>query len=204
MMLEKTIYRLNDNISFRKCSLFDGEKETFGDCTNFRTTDKNWKTYYCCNQDGIHFHCSRHIEVELECDSPGYGSVTYRCPKCQNQIEIENNTKLRNNCLRMLNAKEFKNAKLVRLDDWYVHEITNRLKLESEYWITSNVKTDKDGDTIIVIYIGHKDSDKKVQFFIKPEKGQLTNDHKDMDPANILSKIEVQFKNRKIIQEYEK
>ena len=65
-----------------------------------------------------------------------------------------------------------------------------------------NVKTDKDGDTIIVVYIGHKDSSEKAQFFIKPEKGQLTSDHKDMDPAKILSKIEVKFKGRTLTQEY--
>lgn len=27
---------------------------------------------------------------------------------------------------------------------------------ESGYWITTDVKTDKDGDTIIVVYVGHK------------------------------------------------
>lgn len=71
----------------------------------------------------------------------------------------------------MLNIPEFKDAKLVRLDDWYVHEIKEKVKEESGYWITTNVKTDRDGDTIIVLYVGHKDSNEKVQFFIKPEKG---------------------------------
>ena len=71
-MAEKTLYRLNDDISFRKCSLFDDDQLTFGDCTNFH----------------------------------------------------------------------------------------------------------------------------------KPEKGQLTSDHKDMDPAKVLSKIEVKFKGRKLTQEY--
>ena len=69
----------------------------------------------------------------------------------------------------MLNIPEFKNAKLVRLDDWYVHEIKEKAKNESGYWITTDVKTDKDGDTIIVVYVGHKDSSEKAQFFIKPE-----------------------------------
>ena len=103
----------------------------------------------------------------------------------------------------MLNIPEFKDAKLVRLDDWYVHEIKEKVKDESGYWITTNVKTDKDGDTIIVVYVGHKDSNEKAQFFIKPEKGQLTSDHKDMDPAKILSKIEVHFKGRTLTQEFE-
>lgn len=201
-MSEKTIYRLNDDISFRKCSLFDEDALTFGDCTNFHTIERSWRTYYCCNQDGIHFHCTKHPEIELECDSSGYGSVTYSCPKCRNSIVIENPRELKSKCLRMLNIPEFKGAKLVRLDDWYVHEIREKKKDESGYWITTDVKTDKDGDTIIVVYVGHKDSNEKAQFFIKPEKGQLTSDHKDMDPAKVLSKIEVKFKSRKLTQEY--
>lgn len=202
-MGNKEIYRLNDNISFRKCSLFDGEKLTFGDCTNFSTSERNWRTYYGCNQDGIHFHCTVHPEIELEIVDTTYNSVVYQCPKCRNNIEIENPHELKSRCLRMLNIPEFKDAKLVRLDDWYVHEIKERKKDESGYWITTNVKTDKDGDTIIVVYVGHTDSPEKAQFFIKPEKGQLTNDHKDMDPAKILSKIEVHFKGRTLIQEYD-
>ena len=43
----------------------------------------------------------------------------------------------------------------------------------------------------------------KVQYFIKPEKGQLTSDHKDMDPSKIISKIEVTLKDRKLSQEYD-
>ena len=72
----------------------------------------------------------------------------------------------------MLNIPEFKNAKLIRLDDWYVPEIKKKEKMESGYWMTTDVKTDKDGDTIIVLYVGHKDSKEKVQYFIKPERGK--------------------------------
>lgn len=202
-MGDKEIYRLNDDISFRKCYLFDDDKLTFGDCTNFSTLERNWRTYYSCNQDGIHFHCTAHPEIELEIVETTYSHVVYQCPKCRKNIEIENPRELKSKCLRMLNIPEFRDAKLVRLDDWYVHEIKERKKDESGYWITTNVKTDKDGDTIIVVYVGHKDSSEKAQFFIKPEKGQLTSDHKDMDPAKVLSKIEVYFKDRTLIQKYD-
>lgn len=202
-MENKTIYCLNDDISFRKCSLFAGDQLTFGDCTNFSSTERNWRTYYSCNQDGIHFHCTGHPEIELNCDRSRYGAETYICPKCRKPIEIDDPRELKSKCLRLLNISEFKNAKLVRLDDWYVHEVREKKKDESGYWITTDVKTDKDGDTIIVVYVGHKDSNEKAQFFIKPEKGQLTSDHKDMDPAKVLSKIEAFFRGRKLSQEFD-
>lgn len=202
-MSDKTIYRLDDRISFRKCSLADDDKLTHGDCTNYATYNENWKEYYKCNQDGIHYHCTKHPEIELENITDDYGNVAYRCPRYNEDIEVENPRELKSKCLRLLNIPEFKNAKLIRLDDWYVPEVKKKEKTESGYWINANVKTDKDGDTIIVLYVGHKDSDEKVQYFIKPEKGQVSSDHKDLDPAKILSKIEVTFKGRKIIQEYD-
>ena len=191
-MNDKIIYRLDDKISFRKCSLADEDMLTYGDCTNSHTVEANWKTYYCCNQDGIHYHCTT-----------DYSNTIYRCPRCGEDIEIDNPRELKSKCLRMLNIPEFKGAKLIRLDDWYVSEIKEKKKAESGYWIHTNVKTDKDGDTIIVVYVGHKDDNEKTQFFIKPEKGQVSFDHKDLDPSKILAKIEVQFRGRKITQEFE-
>jgi len=164
---KKTIYRLNDNISFRKCSLSDGMNLAYGDCTNFHTEEVNWKKNYCCNQDGIHFHCTKHPEIELERQVDDIGSIYYKCERCNNTFEIDSEHFLKSECLRMLNIPEFKGAKLIRLDDWYVPEIKERKKLETGYWITTDVKTDKDGDTIVVVYVGHKDTSEKAQFFIK-------------------------------------
>ena len=103
----------------------------------------------------------------------------------------------------MLNIPEFKGAKLVRLDDWYVPEVKKKEKTPSGYWIRTDVKTDRDGDTIIVVYVGNESTTDKAQFFIKPEKLQLTTDHKDLDPAKILSKIEITLKDRTLSQKYD-
>lgn len=65
-MAEKTLYRLNDDISFRKCSLFDDDQLTFGDCTNFHTVERNWRTYYCCNQSVL---LSQKAGCGFECQS---------------------------------------------------------------------------------------------------------------------------------------
>lgn len=97
----------------------------------------------------------------------------------------------------------FKDAKIIRLDDYYIPEIKADPEKVSDYWIKTEVKTDKDGDTIVIVYIGTRGEKDKVQFFIKPEKHQLTSDHNDLDPATIISKIEITLKDRKLIQEYE-
>ncbi len=61
----KTIYRLNDEISFRKCSLFEKNDTAFGDCTSF-IKKVSFNEMFSCSQDRIHFHCSKHPEIELE------------------------------------------------------------------------------------------------------------------------------------------
>lgn len=201
-MEDKIIYRLDDDISFRKCSLHDECKLSHGDCTNYHTKEISWKDYYFCNQNGIHLHCSKHPEIELNFHTE-YGEVGLICPKCRIRIEIDGLKSVYSRCQKLLNIELFKDAKLIRLDDWYIPEVKEKIKPNPDYWINTNVKTDKDGNTIVVLYIGHKGSNDKVQFFIKPEKGQLSSDHKDMDPSKVLSKIVVTLKDRTLSQEYE-
>lgn len=204
-MDQKTIYKLNDEIYFRKCTLFEKGDFSFGDCTNFATSQVNYNDFFTCNQLGIHFHCPKHTECEMDFvkEDEGDEYKTYLvCPKCKKKILVENFRKLQQKCLAMLNSEIFKNAKLVRLDDFYVPEVKDKRDI-SDYWIKTDVKTDKDGDTIIVIYVGNKNTDQKAQLFIKPEKLQLSNDYKDLDPATVLSKIELTLKDRIITQEYD-
>lgn len=199
---EKVIYRLDDNISFRKCSLYDGGQVKHGDCTNYTKKEIRWTEYSFCRQEGIHLHCTKDPEVELDIEKSEF-ELYLICPKCKNKVEIQNLQSVYSRCQKFLNMEIFKDAKLVRLDDWYTHEIKEKINLPSNYWITSQVKTDKDGDTIVILYIGKKGQKDKVQFFIKPEKLQLTSDHKDLDPSSILSKIEVTLKDRTLTQNFD-
>ena len=200
-MSEKILYRLDDNILFRKCNLFSGCKLEHGDCTNFHNEEIQNQNNYFCNQEGIHFHCAKDPEIELEFDREK-DDPTLFCPKCKNEISILSLKYLQSQCFKALNREVFKDAKLVRLDDWYVPELKEKIKDIPNYQLITNVKTDKDGDTIVVLYVCYTGSKEKVQFFIKPEKCQLTSDHKDMDPSKIISKIEVTLKDRKLTQEY--
>lgn len=167
-MSEKKLYKLNDDILFRVCSLSDCGDNNYGDCTNFECKQVHWQDHYTCNQFGIHYHCAKHPELELSVNSDAFADTLF-CPKCKRDINVGSFSRLRSDCLKLLNQEKFKDAQLIRLDDWYFPEIKEKIKIDSKYWITTNVKTDKDGDTIVVLYIGHSDNHEKVQFFIKPE-----------------------------------
>lgn len=198
------IYRLDDNISFRKCTLYHNDSPYgSGDCTCHIIRDGFDEPFYHCPQEGIHFHCTKHPEIEMEIESRPFG-IGLKCIKCDKIISFDSIYVVTQKCMRLLNMEKFKDAELIRLDDWYIPELKQKVPIkESDYWIHVDVKTDKDKDTIIVLYVGKKGSKEKTQFFIKPEKLQLSNDHKDLDPASILAKIEVTLKDRKIKQEYD-
>lgn len=196
---KKTLYRLSDKILFRVCSLGNYDRDNFGDCSNWEYISSYYGGAYTCKQFGIHYHCAKHPEIELDVDANSVVD-TLICPKC-GKIQVRSFQKLRTDCLKLINRDEFKRAKIIRLDDFYVPEVSSKIE-ESDYWIKTDVKTDKDGDTIIVLYVGKKGDD-KVQYFIKPEKHQLTFDHNDEDPNTIISKIEVTLKDRILTHEYE-
>lgn len=196
---KNTFYQYDENICFRICSLIDSEKSlNHGNCTNFYTSSENYKNYYFCEQEGVHLHCSKHPTIELERE---YNTLS--CPKCKNEIHISDFNELIKKCLRLKNMEQFKDATLIKLNDWYVPELKKSIKDIDNYWIKVDVKKDKDNDTMIVLYVGKKDSNEKAQFFIKPEKLQLSHDYKDLDPTKVISKIEVTLRDRTISQKYD-
>lgn len=196
---EKKLYYLDDDFMFRCCSLFRNDSSDFGDCTNWSHSFRNGKDVYTCKQHGIHFHCPTHPEIELDL----VGDSDLKCRICGKDKIVWSFDSLRSKCLKALNSDQFKNAKLIRINDFYVPQAKTKAKTE-DYWATTDVKTDKDGDTIIVVYVGdNTDKKRKAQLFIKPEKGQFSHDHKDLDPSTIISKIEITFKDKKITHEFE-
>ena len=77
-----------------------------------------------------------------------------------------------------MDKSDLENAKLIRLNDVYTKEITKfnaDPQKDSCYSIKADVKTDINGDTIVILYIGYKGEKDKTQLFIKPEKLQLSN-----------------------------
>ena len=200
-MKSEVLISYNDKICFRQCSLANAVNSlTYGNCTNFYEKEENWKRHYYCCQNGIHLHCIKHQEQELKYDR----SRSYLlCPICNEEIEVDDIDEIYKDCLKILNIPILKSAELIRIDDWYVPEIKKKTKLDTNYWLETDVKHDKQNNTVIVLYVGKKDSSEKVQYFIKPEKCQLSHDHNDLDPATILSKIEVTLKDRIISEVYD-
>lgn len=112
------IYHLDDEISFRKCTLYYGERVHFGDCTDFKCS---YSKIYKCNNFGIHYQCSKHPQFEYNIitsyDEFGYTQKRLECPICKKEL-YRDLSELRKQCLRLLNVEKFKNAKIIRLEDF--------------------------------------------------------------------------------------
>jgi len=97
-MDETKIYRLGDEISFRQCTLSCENSISYGNCTNFGESERNWTTYYSCNQYGIHLHCTKHPEIEFSFKNSNLSGPLI-CPKCNKEIEIDSFNKIMKQCL---------------------------------------------------------------------------------------------------------
>ena len=151
-MSDKKLYKLDDHILFRKCDLYDGCDTQHGDCTNFKVKQVHCQDNYFCNQEGLHFHCARHPEIEYDNSEDGTELV---CPKCGTPVYIGNRHELISRCLKALNRDIFKDATLIRLDDWYIPELKEKRSPSPNYRLTVYIKTDKDEDTIVVLYVSY-------------------------------------------------
>ena len=192
--MEKIIYTYNDKIHFR----------VLDRAFNLSVDEAN-------DNREVKFVCPEHrCDFVEKSFLSGPTHLKLMCPICERDTKhqplclSDNRKELKQKVLSLLDQQDLKNAKLVRLDDIYTPELkTEILPNDKDYFLKTDVKTDKDGDTIVILYVGYKGKKDKTQIFIKPEKLQLTTDHKDMDPAKILAKIELTLKDRKIAQKYD-
>lgn len=204
MSLEKKIYRLNDKVYFRMCD--------YDDCTDRAT---HWKTHEKCISDpfsiaqcphdgSIHLHCPQHNEFEMVPSQDGVGPRSFglSCAACGDgqrlgRMLLQDIETIKRQAKSALNSNLFKGAKLVRLDDFYYPEVSEKsiTKKSSDFWVSYDVKKTKEGKPLLVLYLGDRRDNSKVQFFIDPETGKVSHDHKDTDPLSVITKVEVEFKN---------
>lgn len=163
----------------------------------------------------VTFVCPKHRIDLVKEDYLSMGKRGFRlaCPLCEQEEEYKplrfhdsDFSVLEKKALAMLDKSNLATAKLIRLNDVYTREIKKfdaYSDKDSDYSIKADVKTDVNGDTIVIIYVGYKGKKDKAQLFIKPEKLQLSHDFKDLDPAKILAKVELTLKDRVITQTYD-
>lgn len=201
------IYKINDKVLCRICQ--------FDDC-DFR--ELHWRGHEenlcinCSHSGDVHFHCIRHKEIELAIKITGNKNQRYSsliCVVCEQEdgynpplrrLSDEDIITLKQKAKSLINSNKFKSAKMVRLDDYYVPEISEKkiATKDSNYWVSYDVKETVMGKPLLVLYLGNREDKSKAQFFIEPETQKLSHDHKHGNPLSILSRIEVEFKDGKI------
>ncbi len=214
----RAVYALSSTLAFRDCS-------KTGHCTSKRyasdqVNELNARGYEnvvgyidtdiremgsYCTQEDIHWQCAKHPAREYVKENGRYicaecADINKKSKKSYTGILFDEEL-MRKKAKASMNITYLQKFNLVRLDDVYVTEVKDKVKLESDYGITSTVKTDKDGDTEVMLLVGKK-GHAKSQIFIKPEKGQLTTDHNDTDMMEYIAEIKVRFADREISHKF--
>jgi len=95
--------------------------------------------------------------------------------------------------INRIDAKVFKNAKVLNLDDEAIPIAkAKKASKDDKYFITAQLMESKRG-LQAVIYAGEKGNPKKTQIFINPASKSMSFDHKDLHPSDIFLKIESTF-----------
>lgn len=192
--------------------------------------DNGGKPIYYCGNCGLHFHCNKHtneflykktITESTRMDGSWDGVDSFEttrevwwCDKCE--IEDKNYSghvfdedEQTRRARAFIASEEYKKAQVVRIDDQLVQIEFKKAKTpkgESDYYTAwGNIETDKNGNPQINLYIALKSmGGKKVHYFIEPELGRLREEVRgiDIDPGEIISKIEITTRGSKIVKEY--
>jgi hypothetical protein len=173
----------------------------------------------------VHFLCSKHQSLEMSHTQQPDMSNGFRyntcfvCARCDEDSRDHwywglSYDQVVETALSLYNSPLLKDARLVRIDDVYTPEarvtmekqdgtLKTRVGLPEGYKIVLDIKKDKDDDTMLMLQIMRDGMSKGAQFFIKPEKGQLTSDHNNPDPKDFISEIVVRFKDRELRHVFE-
>jgi hypothetical protein len=226
MNSKPNLFKLTDELLFRIDHIDD---EVFviadvgiGQSDKYVSLDKKTRSF-----DGhyeLHFHCVKHPEVEMSHDEIiGRGAhhqqkdTRFVCHRCEYDHWVRgwSYDQVVQQALSAFNAPHFKDAKLIRLDDIYTPELKVEFKgdevkvktkesIADGYKLVADVKKDKDGDSLVMLQIFKDKQSKGAQFFIKPEKGQLSSDHNNPNPADFITEINVKLKDREMSQKFER
>ena len=119
-----------------------------------------------------------------------------RCLEGPHIIDLpENINYIRNYIDKKIKSKQYSDATLVDLDGLLV-PVSKKEKVvvgNTEYFLTSQVKTGQRGDQV-VIYAGKKGAEGKTQIFIDPEHKRISFDQNDLNPTDIFVRLEATFR----------
>lgn len=148
-----------------------------------------------CREHSFELDEGRHGQWGWEDDFQGYAHKL-RCVEGPHYIDLPSRiSEIRDYIRKKLDSTLYTEAKLVDLDGLLV-PVSKKEKVDvgnSEYFVTSQVRSGKRGDQV-VIYAGKKGSKSKVQVFVDPEHKRMSFDQNDLNPADVFAKLEATFR----------
>lgn len=207
------IYELtNPSVCFRVCNTLKSDVPDW--CTNYGK-DGDWNKKFTCRQQNVHFYCPIYKNIELveNMENIDFTNETiWWCEKCKQCDRTYEGIRLnKEDIVRrariIVESEKLKNACLIRIDEQCSELKINKLKTNTPTYVAwGKIETDIVGNPQVNLYIAcSDDKGKKVHYFIEPEVEKIRHEisNTDIDPATIISKIQITLKDRRIIYEYD-
>lgn len=136
--------------------------------------------------------CRLYIEKSKE--SYSLGEWKYKCIDCDFKVVLHDDvSNLGNKISNIIESEYVQNYDVVNLDGELI-KIKNETEKDEDYWINAKISKNKKGGKQLMILIGSRKQDDKVQLFADIDNQKLSFDQNNTHPKELLAKVVAEFK----------
>lgn len=136
--------------------------------------------------------CRLHIEKSKE--SYSIGEWKYKCIDCDFKITLDDDiSNIGNKVSNIIESEYVQDYDVVNLDGELV-KIKNETEKDEDYWINVKISKNKENKKQLMVLIGSRKQDDKVQLFADIDNQKLSFDQNNIHPKDLLAKVVAEFK----------
>jgi hypothetical protein len=119
------------------------------------------------------------------------------CPKCDFHIELDKSYyEKEKDALKIIASDYWKDAEVVNIDGEVI-KVGKEIIKDPDYWVKAYISKSIKGVKQLMVLVGSKKEDDKVQLFIDIDNEKLSFDQNNRHPKELLTKVTAEFKGSK-------
>lgn len=142
--------------------------------------------------------CNCEITYKYSYYSDGFEYYIYQCPKCSHKYTLDRYVnEMSEDLSKVLRSHQFENSEVINIDGELIKIGESHKEEDEDYWVRVKLSRNKKDQLQLMVLIGEKGEEEKVQLFIEPATERLSYDQKNMHPSELLSRVVATFKESK-------
>ena len=119
------------------------------------------------------------------------------CPKCDFHIELDKSYyDKEKDALKIIVSDYWKDAENVNIDGEVI-KVGKEIIKDPDYWVEASISKNTKGVKQLMVLVGSKKENDKVQLFVDIDNEKLSFDQNNKHPKELLTKVTAEFKESK-------